>query len=90
MFIIILGFPLIRPLWWISPDDKETWTIDSEFLVGDSLLVAPIVNDGSRKRDIYLPSGSWTDELRANVVEGPVWLHNYKIDLEEIATFRKL
>uniref|UniRef100_T1JJV6 Glycoside hydrolase family 31 N-terminal domain-containing protein n=1 Tax=Strigamia maritima TaxID=126957 RepID=T1JJV6_STRMM len=81
------GSPIVRPLWWISPTDSVTHDIDSEFLVGDSLLVAPILDPGATSRDIYLPVGFWYDEIRDRVHHGPIWLLDYKIELSEIAFF---
>ncbi|XP_077986183.1 myogenesis-regulating glycosidase-like [Glandiceps talaboti] len=81
------GAPIIRPLWWIAPDDEVALTIDSEFLVGNDLLVAPILDKDRRSRDIYLPYGTWKDELRGRQQFGGQWLNNYKIELDEIATF---
>ena len=37
--------------------DEEALTIEDEFLLGDSLLVAPILEEGAIKRDVYLPRG---------------------------------
>ncbi|OWF36565.1 uncharacterized family 31 glucosidase KIAA1161-like [Mizuhopecten yessoensis] len=84
------GAPLIRPLWWIAPEDQTAVTIDSEFLVGDTLLVAPILENGQRKRDVYLPKGTWVDNLTGETVEGGKWLPDYEIDLKDIATFNRI
>ena len=87
---IISGYPVIRPLWWVDPDDFQTYTLDSEFMVGNSLLVAPILEAGARHRDIYIPQGHWRDNLRGqtfvNVGTGG-WIRNYKVDLNQIPTF---
>ncbi|XP_060065783.1 myogenesis-regulating glycosidase-like [Ylistrum balloti] len=85
----VSGAPLIRPLWWIAPEDQIALTIDSEFLVGDTLLVAPILENGQRQRDVYLPEGMWIDNLTGKIVKGGQWLTGYKIDLKEIATFSR-
>ena len=37
--------------------DDEALTVEDEFLLGDSLLVAPVLEEGSTKRDVYLPQG---------------------------------
>ena len=37
------GFTIIRPLWWID-SKKESFIVNNEFLIGEKLLVAPIVN----------------------------------------------
>ncbi|XP_023215385.1 uncharacterized protein LOC111618155 isoform X1 [Centruroides sculpturatus] len=84
------GVPIIRPLWWIDPKDNVALTIDSEFLVGDELLVAPVLEEGSRSRDIYLPRGTWKDELRNNTHSGPIWLRKYSVDLKELPRFTQI
>ena len=44
-------------VWWLDPMDDEALTVEDEFLLGDSLLVAPVLEEGAIKRDIYLPRG---------------------------------
>ncbi|XP_061189415.1 myogenesis-regulating glycosidase-like [Saccostrea echinata] len=84
------GAPLIRPLWWIEPEVDEALNCDDEFLVGDSLLVSPITDRGSRSRDIYIPRGEWRDNLHGNTITGPVTLRNYEVTLRQVATFELL
>lgn len=86
-FICPLGTPIIRPLWWHDPEDETALTSDSEFLVGDSLLVAPILEKGAQSRDVYLPKGKWKDNLRGQELVGPTLLKDYKTKLSEVATF---
>jgi len=64
----LTGAPIIRPLWWVAPTDPEALSIGDEFLVGDDLLVAPVIVQSARSRDIYLPAGLWRDELRARIM----------------------
>jgi alpha-glucosidase (family GH31 glycosyl hydrolase) len=86
------GAPIIRPLWWIAPDDEVAQKTDSEFLVGNKILVAPVLTDGARKRDIYVPKGVWYDELRNLTLTSPtvgLWLMDYNVELDELAFFRE-
>lgn len=53
---------LVRPLVERWPDDLRSRSVDDEFLFGDDLLVAPILDDVS-SRTVYLPEGVWTNEL---------------------------
>jgi alpha-glucosidase len=55
------GAPLVRPLWWDSPSDERLWTVDDAFLLGRDLLVAPVVEDGARRRSVELPDGAWCE-----------------------------
>jgi alpha-glucosidase len=50
------GLPVIRPMWM----HYERTALD-QFLVGDALLVAPILDKGKRAREVVLPEGSWVD-----------------------------
>ncbi|XP_014667110.1 PREDICTED: uncharacterized family 31 glucosidase KIAA1161-like [Priapulus caudatus] len=69
------GLPLWRPLWWKFPDDEEALLADSQFMLGETLLIAPVLNADSH-RNIYLPSGEWQDETvyRESTIVGPKWL----------------
>jgi len=51
------GSPIIRPLWWLAPNDEVAQNIDNEFLLGDGLLVAPVVARGATSRHVYFPPG---------------------------------
>lgn len=52
------GVPLMRPLVMEFPDDPQVANLSDEWLMGDSLLAAPILQEGG-KRSVYLPSGNW-------------------------------
>lgn len=81
------GWPIVRPLWWVDPADTVCHTVDDEYLLGNDLLVAPIVKEGSRSRDIYIPSGRWVDQLSGGDVEGSRWYHNYTASLWQLPHF---
>ncbi len=53
------GLPAIRPLVLHYENDKETWNLNDEFLLGEHILVAPVVTQGSTRRMVYLPEGKW-------------------------------
>ena len=52
------GFPIVRPLWWID-SNPNLYSINDEFLIGETLLVAPILTPSIRKRTVYFPRGCW-------------------------------
>lgn len=61
------GEPIMRPLWFEFPEDKLTYLNSDEFMLGADVLVAPVVKEGMRNRDFYLPAGTawinwWTGE----------------------------
>lgn len=51
--------PLIRPLAFEFYDDQKAVAVDDEFMLGESLLVAPMLEENSRSRTVYLPKGEW-------------------------------
>lgn len=55
------GMPMLRPLVLMYEQDENTWNCNDEFMVGDSLLVAPVLTQGSTCRSVYLPEGMWYD-----------------------------
>jgi len=85
----------VRPVWWISSDDSRAFSVDDEFLIGDRYLVAPIVSNATRHRDVYLPGPMsrdggkqlvWEDKLRGGEkVLGGTLLKNYKVELDEVS-----
>ncbi|XP_013398193.1 myogenesis-regulating glycosidase [Lingula anatina] len=84
------GAPIIRPLWWINATDDISLTIDSEFLLGDDLLVAPVLEKGARVRDVYLvPPYKWRDERTGGILTCG-WHFNYTADLGELPYFTKI
>lgn len=56
------GEPVIRPLWYEFPEDKGTYLINNEFLLGKDILVSPVTKQGDQPHGIYLPAGTeWID-----------------------------
>lgn len=63
------GLPMIRHLALEYPNDADVRSIADEFMLGD-LLVAPVVEEGARSRDVYLPEGLWMDGWTGEDIEG--------------------
>lgn len=69
------GLPIVRPLLAQYPLDKEVFGIDNQFLLGDELMIRPVMQKGVNKVDVYFPS-------RNGDKQGDIW---YDID-----DFRKI
>ncbi len=68
------GIPLMRAMILEFPDDPACNYLDRQYMLGNSLLVAPVFSpDGTV--DYYLPEGRWTNFLTGQVVEGDHWMH---------------
>lgn len=79
--------PIVRPLWWHDPTDPNTYSIDDEFLLGDDVLVAPVLTAATIKRDVYLPNGSWQEQNTRVIYVGPGWQYNLHSPLNSILYF---
>ena len=61
----------MRPLFFDFPRDEACASVDDEFLFGPDLLVAPVLTEGARRREVYLPTGtSWSDAWSGQNYEG--------------------
>lgn len=65
------GAPYVRPLWWHHSRDRALRDCDDAFLLGDALLVAPVLEKGARRRTVRLPRGRWYDTATGQPYEGP-------------------
>lgn len=81
------GIPPFRALVVDYPDDPGTWTIDDQFLMGESLLVAP-VTAGETKRSVYLPQGEWFDFWSGSAHPGKTRL-DIPVPLDRVPIFVK-
>ena len=65
------GLPVMRALLLEFPDDAKAVGTEDEFLLGDDLLVTPVLKDGEISRSVYLPKGEWFDFWSPRVYTGP-------------------
>ena len=66
------GLPAMRPTLLEFPDEPGAATVDTQYLLGSSVLVAPVFS-AEGDVDVYVPEGVWTSLLDGSVVEGPRW-----------------
>lgn len=83
------GEPVNPPIWWVDPTDKTAQGIDDQFLLGETILVAPIVKQGAVKRDVYLPNGKWKDGNSETIHDGGKWIRDYSAPLDTLPYFIK-
>ncbi len=65
------GAPYVRPVWWSAPEDRALRDCEDAFLLGDCLLVAPVLDPGTDRRAVRLPRGRWYDTVTEEAYEGP-------------------
>jgi alpha-D-xyloside xylohydrolase len=73
------GTPTMRPMLLEFPEDPSVEHLDRQYMLGDSLLVAPVFS-AAGDVSYYLPSGRWYSVLTGEAVEGGRWVqetHEY-------------
>jgi alpha-glucosidase (family GH31 glycosyl hydrolase) len=68
------GLPIVRPLFLNYPEEAKTYTLKDEYLLGDDLLVAPVLGPGQTERSVYLPADNWRDYWTGKTYQGPGWV----------------
>lgn len=58
-----------------------------EFLLGDRILAAPVINKGENFRHVYLPRGNWYDPNQNKTHTGPIWLMEYPAPIDVLPYF---
>ncbi|UEG49126.1 DUF5110 domain-containing protein [Ferruginibacter lapsinanis] len=53
------GAPLVAPLYYYYPNDTTALNVGDEFMWGENILVAPVLEKGVKERSVYLPGGTW-------------------------------
>jgi alpha-D-xyloside xylohydrolase len=66
------GIPMMRPMQLEFPHDPGCDTLDRQYMLGGSLLVAPVFSEDGWV-DCYLPEGRWTHLLTGKTQEGGRW-----------------
>jgi len=83
------GEPIIKPIFFDYPTDQASYSIGDEWLLGDSMLVAPMLAAGTT-RSVHLPAGQWFDVNNKKVLRGSVTIPNYHVSLSQVPMFVKL
>jgi alpha-glucosidase (family GH31 glycosyl hydrolase) len=81
--------PIMKPIFFDFPADQASYTIADEWLLGDSLLAAPVLND-TTSRNVQIPPGQWFDVINKRVVKGPAELSGYQAGLGQTPMFIRL
>lgn len=85
------GTPVMRTLFYEFPEDQTAWEIEDEYLYGDRVLVAPVLEPGASERRIYLPGASaqWENPETGERFEGGQWI-TQPMTLETMPVFIKI
>lgn len=71
-----IGIPVMRSMVMEYQDDDACTYLDKQYMLGDSILVAPIFNDQGEAK-YYLPEGKWTNFITGKKYDGGRWIKEY-------------
>lgn len=62
------GTPVMRPMFYDFPKDQKAWEVEDQYMFGGDVLVAPVLYENMRHREVYLPEGNqwkhyWTGKI---------------------------
>lgn len=73
------GIPMMRPMFVEFPEDRSCETLDKQYMLGDSLLAAPVFKSNGEV-EFYLPKGNWIHFISGRKIEGGKWVKdNYDV-----------
>lgn len=78
--------PLMAHLIVDYAHDKKVWFVHDQYMFGRELLVAPITEEGTMSREIYLPAGTWHDLFLGGTIEGGQTIE-YACPIDRIPVF---
>lgn len=82
------GLPIFRPMIMEYEKDMNLLNIREQFMLGENMIVAPVLYEGERSKTVYLPKGIWFNYFTMEKLQGGKW---YKLpcELDEILVFVK-
>lgn len=84
-----MGLPHSRPLFMEHPEDLSVYDIDDQFHFGDALMVAAVVEEGAKEREVYFPKGHDWYAFRSNRKFKGGSFKSFTVDLFSIPLFVK-
>ncbi|KAH8822696.1 alpha-glucosidase II [Flagelloscypha sp. PMI_526] len=68
------GSPMMRPIFFEFPEDPSVWNLDTQYLLGPNLMIAPVFN-AEGFVTLYIPQGSWYGLLDEKIRKGPGYVN---------------
>ncbi len=82
------GAPIMRPMFFDFPEDETCYCLEDQYLFGSEILFAPILEEKSVSREVYLPGGRWVNVIDFKAYHGGQ-TYRFDANLEEFLAFVK-
>ncbi|MGB1247325.1 MAG: alpha-glucosidase [Chitinophagales bacterium] len=67
------GYPMVRHPFLHYPDDKNTYDLQYQFMVGSELMVCPVIEADTENVNVYLPEGKWKHFFTNEIYDGAAY-----------------
>jgi oligosaccharide 4-alpha-D-glucosyltransferase len=81
------GKPLIKPLFFLNETDSNLYKAEDQYLWGDKVMIVPITNKSEKIKTYFIPEGKWTNIYDYRVFEGPKWVTDSNITINQIPVY---
>ncbi|MEO7311217.1 MAG: TIM-barrel domain-containing protein, partial [Chitinophagaceae bacterium] len=82
------GKPLVKPMFFEAENDTALFRAEDQYMWGDALLVAPVLEKNATTRKLYLPDGGWYNYFTMQKITGRQWI-NEALAIHHIPVFVK-
>jgi oligosaccharide 4-alpha-D-glucosyltransferase len=82
------GSPLTRPMFYNDNTDRNLFEADDQYMWGENILVAPVLQKGTTSRRVYLPKGYWYTYFSHAKIKGGQWINEFT-DINNIPLYVK-
>lgn len=69
------GWPMLKTMFLNYPDEPATWNLEDQYMFGEEMLIAPIIEENMNTKNVYLPKGKWINYLTNEVYDGAQWVN---------------
>lgn len=80
------GVPVMRPMFYDYPADEKCYSLGEQYMFGDDILFAPVVDQGQTEKEVYLPNGKWVFAGDKSVYDGGK-KYTIKAEINEFIAF---
>jgi len=84
----VSGKPLMSPMYYYYSNDTTAIKIENEYMWGENILIAPVLEKNAKERKLYLPKGRWLNIFSNQIYDGGKW-STMPVDLNTSPVFVK-